>query len=217
METLRILAAGFLLFSLWGCVSKYVVGHQAPGLDRRQIERIAVLPVVVETATDRPGQTLKTGIVEEGGPLIITALLYESLKGYHGLTVLPRIEVDQVVERITAEQLGLPLTEQARKVGEALDVQTVLVGRVNIFVEREGGAYGIKRPASVGFELFLLSAKDGVILWKGSYYETQPSLFSDITTFSLFMKRKGRWQTATELAMYGVEELLDTSPWATAD
>lgn len=216
METLKILAAGFLLFSLWGCGPKYVVGHQTPGVDSRLLERMAVLPVVVETATDRPGQTLKTGIVEEGGPLIITALLYESLKGYH-LTVLPRTEVDQVVERITAEQPGLPLAEQARKLGEALDVQAVLVGRVNIFVEREGGAYGIKRPASVGFELFLLSARDKAILWKGSYYETQQSLFSDITTFSLFMKRKGRWQTATELAMYGVEELLDTFPWATSD
>lgn len=217
METLKILAAGFFLFSLWGCGPKYVVGHQTPGVDRRLLERIAVLPVVVETATDRPGQTLKTGMVEEGGPLIITALLYERLKGYHGLTVLPRIKVDQVMEKITAEQPGLPLAEQVRKVGEALDVQTVLVGRVHIFVEREGGAYGIKRPAFVGFELFLLSAKDGAILWNGSYYEIQQSLFSDITTFSLFMKRKGRWQTATELAMYGVEELLDTSPWATSD
>ena len=217
METLKILATGFFLFSLWSCGPKYVVGHQTPGVDSRLLERIAVLPVVVETATDRPGQTLKTGIVEEGGPLIITALLYENLKGYHGLAVLPRIEVDQVVERVTAEQSGLSLTEQARQVGEALDVQTVLVGRVNIFVEREGGAYGIKRPASAGFELFLISVKDGAVLWKGSYYETQQSLFSDITTFSLFMKRKGRWQTATELAMYGVGELLDTSPWATSN
>jgi hypothetical protein len=217
MEAVRILAAGFLVLGLWGCGPKYITTHQTPGVEKQLIEQIAVLPIAKDPARDRNGEVLRTGKVEEGGPLIITALLYEKLRAYKGLTLLSRIEVDKTVDRIAAEQPDLSLTEQARKIGEELKVSAVLAGHVYAFIEREGGAYGIRRPASVGFELLLINVKEGQVLWKGSYYETQQSLFSDISTFSLFMKRKGRWQTATELADYGMEEVLAASPWATMD
>ncbi len=218
MEYIKIiLTMGFVVFSVVGCGAKYVTVSPIPDLDQELLERVAILPLVIEDGLDANGRMMKTGRVEEGGTQIITALLYQKLGDFRRLDVLKRSEVDLVVERIRAEEPTSSLTEQARRLGKELSVATVLAGRVNTFVGRVGGAYGIERPASVGFDLFLVNVKDGVILWKGSYYETQKSLFSDITSFPLFLKRGARWQTATELAMYGSEQVLSGSPWAEVD
>jgi hypothetical protein len=205
------------VFTLVSCGPKYVTVSTIPDVNQELLQRIAILPLVIDDGLDTAGRTMKTGRVEKGGALIITALLYLKLADYQQLEVLQRGIVDPVVERIRLEEPESSFKEQARHVGQELGVPTVLAGRVNTFVERVGRAYGIERPASVGFDLFLISIKDNVILWKGSYYETQSSLFSDITNFPLFLKRGGRWQTAMELATYGSEQVLSGSPWAKVD
>ena len=212
----RILTVGILVFSVAGCVTKYVTVSATPDVEQEVIQQVAIFPLVVEDGLDATGQVMKTHRVE-GGTRIITALLYEKLSDDKELDVIQRSKVDPVAERIRAEDPESSLEEQARRLGEELGVASVLAGYVNAYVDRVGEAYGIERPASVGFDLFLISIKDSVILWKGSYYETQESLFSDVTNFPLFLKRRGRWQTAMELATYGSEQVLSKSPWAKAD
>jgi hypothetical protein len=212
-----LLMIGLAVFTVVSCGPKYVTVSTIPDVNQELLERVAILPLAVEDGLDTAGRTMKTGRVEKGGALIITALLYQKLADYRQLEVLQRGTVDPVVERIRSEEPESSLEELARRVGRELGVATVLAGRVNTFVERVGRAYGIERPASVGFDLFLISVIEGVILWKGSYYETQQSLFSDITSLPLFLKRKGRWLTAMELSTYGSEQVLSGSPWAKAD
>lgn len=199
---------------LAGCGPKYVVVHSTPGLEVKSLGRLAILPMDVDKGTFPPGRADRDPQVEEDGPGIVTGLLYHKLEHYPQLELLPRDRVEAADGRIRDQEPGLSLADHARRTGEDLKVSVVLAGRVTTFRKRVGDAYGIERPPSVGFELFLIDTSDGSTLWKGTYYETQQSLFSDLTTFPLFVKRRGRWVTATELAEYGVLELLDRSDWA---
>ena len=213
MESIRTVSISVaFLFCLSGCGSKYVTIHPEPELTSASIERIAVQPILVRDG--RQG-TFKTGSVEERGQRILTDLIYEVLERNPVLTLIPRARAEKAFKQVLEKDPDAPLLDRGRRLGEALGVPVVLSGLADIFEERIGESYGIQRPAAVGFELFLVRTEDGTVLWKGSYYETQQPLSADITNFSLFLKRKGRWQTATELARYGVEEVLTRSGWAT--
>ena len=209
------MARGALLFSLWACVPSYVVVSPLPDVDPHLLKRMAVFLVVNDQRLDSTGPVMKTGQVEEHGEDVVAALVFDKLQSFHNIDLILHDEVESIEQKIleAEPEMKSTLFKRALQIGKNLEVATVLTGRVNTFVDRVGDAYGIESPASVGFELFVVHIKDGEILWKGSYYETQKSLFSNIGGVSLFLKRKGRWQTARELAVYGIEELFSGSPW----
>jgi hypothetical protein len=216
MGALRILAAAFALSLVWGCGPKYIEISSSPTLERNPPGRIAILPMIVDDGPERGGKTIMSGKVEADGPGVVTDLLYHKLEHYTGLDLVPRDRVKSVAERAVAGQPDLSLTERAKRAGEELNAPEVLAGRVTRYAERVGHAYGIERPPSVGFDLLLVDTSSGTVLWKGSYFETQQSLFSDLSTFPLFIKRGGKWQTARQLAEYGVLELLSDPIWERA-
>ena len=213
MEPIRIIMPFLLVVFLSSCAPKYVRVEASPKLDEGPVSRMAVLPVTVDNGSKTGQAVMRTGVVEEGGPRIITDLIYEKLEEVESLDLLPRSVIEQAIQKILEGHPKASVTEQALSAGADLDVPFILTGRLMTFVERVGGNYGIEQPPSVGLDLLLIDTGDGTILWKGSYYETQRSLFEDITTFPLFLKRWGRWQTAPELARYGVNQMLCGSEW----
>ena len=213
MESLKFITAALLLSLVWGCGSKYIVVSSAPELALKPPGRIAILPLVIDDGPDRPGKPMLSGTVEEAGPGIVTDLLYHKLEHYTGLDLIPRNSAEDVAEQVRRDHPDLALTDQARMAGQELNAPEVLAGRVTGYTQRVGSAYGIERPPSVGFDLFLIDTSGGTVLWNGSYFETQQSLFSDLTTFPLFISRGGRWVTAEVLAEYGVLELLSDPVW----
>jgi len=213
MDSLKIITAASLLSLVWGCGSKYIVVASDPKLETNPPGRIAILPLVIDDGADRPGRPIVSGTVEEAGPGVVADLLYHNLEHYSGLDLIPRESAEAVAGNIRRDHPDWPLAEQARRAGEDLDAPEVLTGRITSFTERVGSAYGIERPPTVGFELYLTDTSSGIVLWKGSYFETQQSLFSDLSTFPLFIRRGGKWVTAKDLAEYGVVELLSDPVW----
>jgi len=173
----------YLLSSTWGV---------------RRIHKIGVVPFVTPTHADQ--------IMIEGAS-IITSFFIDGLKE-KGYMVIP---IDGDIKKKVSKN-GLLPCKVVRKIGEDMHIDAVLVGVVTRYKEREGGAFSIGRPASVGFEATLINAGDGNILWKGIYRETQKSLLEDLSMFSLYVKRGWRWLKAEELARYGAEEVLKTLP-----
>ena len=68
-------------------------------------------------------------------------------------------------------------------------------------------AAGVRRPASVWFELDLRD-RNGVVLWSGTYEETQAPLSDDAGSLPRAFERRFRWVTAADLADYGARMLL---------
>lgn len=96
--------------------------------------------------------------------------------------------------------------------GKKTNADAILIGYVTKYSERVGEKYGVSKPASVGFVMFLFSSKDGSVLWTGAYRETQSSLSENLLNIKLFMKRGMKWLTADEIAKWGVSEILKNFP-----
>ena len=99
-----------------------------------------------------------------------------------------------------------------QKIGKAFSSDTVLIGYIYRWREREGTDYAIDRPASVAFDLYLIRSDDGAISWKGRFDKTQRSLMENILDMDTFLKGKGKWMTAETLMELGLADLLEKLP-----
>ncbi|MDY6882018.1 MAG: hypothetical protein SV686_17430 [Thermodesulfobacteriota bacterium] len=106
------------------------------------------------------------------------------------------------------KDVGADPVQLLQKVGMIFDADAVLAGYVYRRRERDGTGYGVKRPASVALDLHLLRPSDGVVLWMSKFDKTQRSLTENILDLSTFIKGKGRWMTAEELAAIGLDKLI---------
>jgi hypothetical protein len=103
-------------------------------------------------------------------------------------------------------------TELFTSLGKAMEADAVLVGYLYRWIEREGADFGVSRPSSVAFDLYLIRTSNGAIIWKGGFDKTQRSLTENLLDFDTFVKAKGKWMSAESLAELGLSELLERFP-----
>ena len=104
------------------------------------------------------------------------------------------------------------MAELVASTGGTKGVDAILLGYIFNFKERVGTSYSVESPASVSFSLFLVRVKDGQIVWRGIFEETQQALSENLLKIGVFIKRKARWVTAREMAVDGLENLLLSFP-----
>ena len=102
--------------------------------------------------------------------------------------------------------------EILQEIGRTFEADAVLTGYIFRWRERKGTDYGVNRPASVAFNLHLISSAEGIVLWTAKFDKTQQSLSENIFDLSMFVKSKGRWMTAENLAMLGLQDMLTKMP-----
>ncbi len=100
------------------------------------------------------------------------------------------------------------VVEMLQETGKSFSSDAVLFGYIYRWRERVGKKYGVISPASIAFDLHLISTENGSILWKGSFNKTQLSLSENLLDLSTFIRSRGTWLTARELAQIGLEKLL---------
>lgn len=148
----------------------------------------------------------------------------------HGETTLDRLTQQQLLaksdlETVTLEQKQSESYNLLVNSGTALfdrklltdagiraGVDAILIGYLYGFSERVGTQLSVQDPASVSFELVLIKAEDGRVLWKKNFQETQQPLFDDLFKLESFLERGGKWLTAEELALSGLEKMFKTFP-----
>jgi len=198
----------FLFVGLFGCGPKYIQSSLPAEVEKHSVQDVGFIPLFVEPS--KTGE-IRSGRVEDDGAQIITEQFYNKLIERHVNVVRWTGQVPLPPSTDTAPVSDL---QRAEQIGKVLKTSTVLFGTVSTYMERDGTAYAISRPASVGITVQLIHAEDGHLLWKASYNETQKSLFADISAYRLFFRRGSRWLTASELSEDAVEQLMEASPWA---
>ena len=116
--------------------------------------------------------------VSDTAAQFITARVESALASRSTLRVIGPREVAAIVP-LEEERFRASLKVLAEEVGDRLKVDGVLMGLVRTYRERDGSRIGAK-PAAVGFEVFLVQPADGVVLWKGEFYEEQKPLTQDV-------------------------------------
>lgn len=147
-------------------------------------------PVGAAEAVELVSRFLSEALEAEGIAVVAPSDLVLAFEG-KGL-VLPRRDVGANA-KLAAEQFG---------------ATSVLLGRVLRYQEREGEALGVRRPASVWFEVSLYTAPGGVHLASARFDQTQQSLSSNVLLARKYPGRGTRWLTVGELARWGAEHVV---------
>lgn len=164
------------------------------------------------------GKVFMTGQVTESATRILTDQVFILLKEQKDIELIPASQAMGVMSGLRAGSNNI-LSEQDLwiETGRDLGADAVIVGHLYRFRERIGTQYSVEVPASVAFDIHLISVRDGRVLWSGNFDETQQSLFEDLYQLGTFLRRGGRWITAQELAVSGLEGVLDTFPASAKD
>jgi hypothetical protein len=151
------------------------------------------------------------GVVTEDAATFMTTSLSKVLDDHFVCKLIfPRQLADYLPSKPKGP--GFEVQKALSRAGAQSGAQVVLVGSLLRYTERMGGNYGINKPASVYFGLYLIDVKSSKIVWKGFFDETQTSLSENLLTAGKFIERGGRWLTAAELAEYGLHETIKRLP-----
>lgn len=90
------------------------------------------------------------------------------------------------------------------KVGQCLGVDYLLVPQVLYWQKRVGSDLAVRQPAAVMLDLYLIDVKAEGVAKRYHFDEEQLSLSENILDADKFVKRKGKWITAVELAREGL-------------
>jgi hypothetical protein len=158
-----------------------------------------------------------TFMAEPVSPAVVesmTSLLFEKVLEQGRYELVTPGQASGVFSSILAsdQNIGLEPLKLLQKVGEAFSADAVMVGYIYRWQKRIGTDYAADRPASVALDLYLVSPRDGAILWKATFDKTQAPLTDNLYDLSTFVESRGRWFTADELGRLGLQKLLAKLP-----
>lgn len=90
--------------------------------------------------------------------------------------------------------------------GKSHNAQYLLVPQVLDWHERAGSQAGVTESAHARVEFFLINVAEGEIVNRSVFEEKQEGLVDNLLNVGSFIKRKGQWVTASELAGDGMKK-----------
>ncbi len=144
----------------------------------------------------------------------MTDILYNRVAAEKGYGLVSPDQAKLVFSSIIRSDKNVAISpiEILQEVGNTFKADAVLTGYIYRWREREGTDYAVNRPASVAFDLHLISPAEGTTLWKAKFDETQRSLLENVFNVSTFLESKGKWLTVEKLAMLGLQKMLAEMP-----
>jgi len=209
-----------IILSMSACKAQRIVADVVP--ESFRMKRILILPFKNMSALRGEnvsircalcGNVFTTGKVDEGAGDFLTEHLTSLLSKNTALQLVPPSQAQGVLSALLfKEKKELPELDLLVAIGRNLDADAVLLGRVYRFKERKGAKYSIESPASVAFDIDLVSVAEKRLIWNGNFDETQRSLSENLLKLGTFLKRKGQWITAESLSASGLEKVHQTFP-----
>lgn len=176
-------------------------------LPRGEVRYVAVLPFESGPEVDdrlfEPGQEVRA----ESAATTLQRAVTEAM------LALPAWEItdDMVVGEAMRKLYGTirPVdTDEVAAVGRLLGVDAVVHGIVKRFEVRVGAEYAARRPALVDFAVDLVLFPAAETVWRAEYVERQQPLSDDLWNLFGFVRARGRWLRAGELATIGARHVV---------
>jgi hypothetical protein len=229
---------------LWGAVAWFeppsnVVAEVSPELYKYELQRIGIIGFINNSGTPDAGARLASFFYTELDShrryaVTPPLLLDEETELAFTRTAQAAPEEDRPgrLRQFVRDWLGriwpadseAPTTSAAQTPPEAGQpnpgqgpLDAILTGVITRYDNRQGTALAVDHPASVAYEAFLISARDGEILWRARFDETQKPLFDNLLLAGRFFKGGAVWQTNDTLARIGLERVVKTFPGIAAN
>ncbi len=205
------LAALGLLLGLTGCSTLRPAIVQSRVIETRSglLRRIAVVPFQPRADLQRGADPRAVSAADAAD--LVTRFVTETLAERGFEVVAPNdllIAFEATGRVLPREDAAAVAALAAQKFGAT----AVVLGRVSRYREREGGASGSLRPASVGFELLLHAAPGGELAYAARFDHTQAAFSADVFVATRYPGNGMRWLTAAELARWGAGHAIDGIP-----
>ncbi len=193
---------GLFAVSCAGSVQEVVNPAQAPV----KINKIVIVPFYSDPDYSEE-ESEETRVAKEQ---FLTDALYDELVSREkGLDIVPLETAKSEIKRVETENPGITYKDTFLKVGKNLNADAVLTGSISDYTQREGGEFGVTSPASVVFDVQLYNPVNGQLIWEAYFVEAQKTLLENVVEVRKFIKRRGKWVKADELAKEGVVEIVD--------
>jgi hypothetical protein len=141
----------------------------------------------------------------------LTVSLYDALVaetvGIPDVVLLPLEKSNTEYLKFRSGKPKIYFRDIAIDVGRILDADSVMIGTISEYTERSGSEWAIESPTTISFSVEVLSTKDGKKIWETTFTETQQPLFDNLFEIKKFVKRKGKWITADEMAKEGARKI----------
>ena len=202
-----------LFFVLSGCTENRVI-TQKPG-SLKGINTILVLPFDDVTASRGDKGLIKCplcGNYFEAGPVpsdTADRLTQTAIDKLRKKTDIPLLIHERSFNDSTD---NLPERRFLTEAGKMAGADAVFTGYIYRYEMRTGTELAVKNPASVALSVHMLRVVDGFEIWSGHIDETQQTLAEDLFKASDFLRRKGRWISADEMAEYGLTKIFESFP-----
>ena len=184
----------------------------------KTVTRLAVIPFEAVVPQDTSSTVRcpicssvnSSGSIAKGAEKKVEEIFTDKLRDLKGVEIIPSEKAAGVYQRTSTDFLKQSLLQIMLRAGSELRADVIAVGYVYRYRERMGYDYSTEHPASVAFEIHLISVNDGSMLWRGIFDKTQKSLMEDVLQVSSFFKGGAKWLTARELTKLGVDEVFST-------
>jgi len=206
----------FFLISLFGChIDNYRCRLREPFPLR--VEKIVVVGFGVALSEGEDPDLFRCpicGATFMAEPVLDTVAeemsvdLFDHLSKVEKYSLISPEQAKGVYSTVPWQDSTIHITEMLDEIGRCFSADAVLFGYIYRWRERLGGEYGVNSPASVAFDLHLISPGNGSTLWKASFSKTQLSLSENLLDLSTFIRSGAKWLTARELAQIGLERLI---------
>lgn len=221
IHTIRKIVQAVLILCFAALIpySAFAGGGEKSGVTAKT--RLAIIPFMALEPENTTSTTVRCplcghansgGAVAQGAQATLEEIFIDKLRELKDVEIIDPERSAGVYRRVSSASLKEPMIAMVRKTGRELSADQVVAGFVYRYRERVGYSYSAKTPASVSFEIHLISVKDGSSLWRGAFDRTQKSLMEDLFLASSFFKGGAKWVTASELTRLGVNEVFETFP-----
>ncbi len=177
-------------------------------LKQAALAKVAVIPfypVGQPTNAASAGTASTRQVVAPDTAVLISSYFSEAMTA-QGFVVIPATDVETAFLAAGHPVPRLDARASAELAASVFGATSVVLGKVTRFREREGGAAGATRPASVAFEISLHHVPTARRLWTGRFDETQFSITESIFRARQYPGGGTRWLTASEFARWGANE-----------
>jgi hypothetical protein len=206
----RVGAVGLAALGIAACAKPApIVQHNTYAKTSGLFERIAIAPLQPSPrmlSANAPG-----GVSGVEAAELVSRFLAEAIEE-RGVQVIPASDTALAIQGASEPVSLSDPRSVAALVARKFGATSIVLGQVTRYREREGGAGGAFRPASVGFVLTLYSAPEALRVWSARFDETQQSLSANVARARKYPGRGTRWLTAAELARWGIENAIAALP-----